>query len=249
MAGDSVTSMDIVLIPGFWLDASAWDGVVPALEAAGHTTHPLTLPGLTRDADRSGIHLSDHVAAVVAAIDAVPDDRPVVLVGHSAGGGLAYAAAAQRVDRVDRVIYVDSGPFAEGDGVNPDLDPAVVDHELPAWEEFDTDDLTDLTDELRAQFRARAIPQPGNTVREVHHFTGDADERRTVPATIIACEYSAEMLRGLMLQDHPYVRELSLLTDYEIVDLPTGHWPMFTKPDELSQAILDAVTKDLAAVE
>jgi pimeloyl-ACP methyl ester carboxylesterase len=241
--------MDIVLIPGFWLDASAWDDVVPALEAAGHTAHPLTLPGLTRDADRSGIHLSDHVDAVVAAIDAVPDGKPVVLVGHSAGGGLAYAAASQRVDRVGRVIYVDSGPMGEGDAVDADLDPAVVDHELPPWDEFDAQDLTDLTDDLRARFRERAIPQPGNTVREPHHFTGDADERRTIPGTVIACEYPAETLRALMLEDHPYVRELSLLTDYEIVDLPTGHWPMITKPAELSQAILDAVSEDLAAVE
>ena len=241
--------MDIVLIPGFWLDASAWDDVVPALEAAGHTTYPLTLPGLTRDADRSDIHLADHVDAVVAAIDAVPDGRPVVLVGHSAGGCLAYAAAAQRVDRVERVIYVDSGPMSEGDAINADLDPAVVDHELPPWEEFDDEDVVDLTDEIKQQFRQRAIPQPGHTVREPHRYSGDPDVLRTIPGTVIACEYPAEMLRKLMLQDHPYVRELSLLTDYEIVDLPTGHWPMFTKPAELAQAILDAVSEDLAPVE
>ncbi|ACZ30954.1 alpha/beta hydrolase fold protein [Xylanimonas cellulosilytica DSM 15894] len=233
--------MDIILIPGFWLDASAWDDVVPALEAAGHTAHPLTLPGLTRDADRSDIHLADHVAAVVAAIDAVPDARPVVLAGHSAGGGLAYAAAAQRIDRVARVIYVDSGPMAEGDAINADLDPAIVDFELPPWSGFgEDDDLVDLTDDLRDRFRARAIPQPGHTVREPHHYTGDADLRRTIPGTVIACEYPAQTLRQLMEQDHPYVREFSLLTDYEIVDLPTGHWPMFTKPAELAAAIAAA---------
>ncbi|MFY9637101.1 MAG: alpha/beta hydrolase, partial [Cellulosimicrobium cellulans] len=27
----------------------------------------------------------------------------------------------------------------------------------------------------------------------------------------------------------------------DLVDLPTGHWPQFTKPAELSQAILRAV--------
>ena len=75
--------MDIVLIPGLWLDASSWDAVAPALEAAGHRAHALTLPGMdSPDADRSSITLADHVAAVVAAIDAVdPVAGPVVVVG------------------------------------------------------------------------------------------------------------------------------------------------------------------------
>jgi hypothetical protein len=28
--------MNVVLIPGFWLDASSWDAVTPVLEQAGH---------------------------------------------------------------------------------------------------------------------------------------------------------------------------------------------------------------------
>lgn len=237
----SVAGMDIVLIPGFWLDASAWDDVTPTLEAAGHIVHPLTLPGLTRDADRSGIHLSDHVDAVVAAIDAVPDDAPVVLVGHSAGGGLAYAAAGRRPDRIARIVYVDSGPMGEGDAVDAKLDSAVVDHELPAWEDFEDEDLVDLTEELRADFRARAVPHPGHTVREGHHHEGDPAVRRAIPATVIACEMPSQVLRSLMEQGHPFVRELAACTDYEIVDLSTGHWPMFTRPRDLAQAIVTAV--------
>jgi hypothetical protein len=38
--------MDIILIPGLWLDGSSWDDVVPALRWAGHQTHALTLPGM-----------------------------------------------------------------------------------------------------------------------------------------------------------------------------------------------------------
>src|ERR671925_21648 len=54
--------MDLILIPGFWLDASSWDEVVPALEQAGHRVRALTLPGLqSPDADRSEIGLRDHV--------------------------------------------------------------------------------------------------------------------------------------------------------------------------------------------
>ena len=96
----------IVLIPGFWLDASSWDGVVPALEQGGHRTRALTLPGMeSRDADRSGITLRHHVDAVVAVIDAAdPADGDLVLVGHSGGGAVAHAAVDARPTRVARVV-------------------------------------------------------------------------------------------------------------------------------------------------
>ena len=103
--------MDIILVPGLWLDASSWDDVTPILEAAGHRTHPLTLPGMeSPGADRSEVTLADHVAAVVAAIDAAESD--VVLVGHSHGGVLAYAASDQRADRIAHLVYLASEPHA-----------------------------------------------------------------------------------------------------------------------------------------
>jgi pimeloyl-ACP methyl ester carboxylesterase len=53
--------MDIILIPGFWLDASSWDDIVPALGEEGHRVRALTLPGMeSKDADRSEITLRDH---------------------------------------------------------------------------------------------------------------------------------------------------------------------------------------------
>ncbi len=115
--------MDIILIPGFWLDASSWDDVVPALERAGHRTHALTLPGMeSRDADRSSITLRDHIDAVVRVIDSLsPDSGKVVLVGHSGGGSVAHGAADARPDRVARVVYVDSMPPGEGGLINDEL--------------------------------------------------------------------------------------------------------------------------------
>jgi pimeloyl-ACP methyl ester carboxylesterase len=62
-----------------------------------------------------------------------------------------------------------------------------------------------------------------------------------VPATIIACEFPSEQLREWMAQGEPNLAELAAMRDVEYVDLPTGHWPQFTKPAQLAQAILAAV--------
>lgn len=230
--------MDIILIPGLWLDGTSWRDVAPALEQAGHRVQALTLPGMqSRGADRSGIRLRDHVDAVVDAVDKA--DAPVVLVGHSGGGAIAHAAADARPDRVARVVYVDAGPLANGHAINSEL--PVVDGEipLPDWSEFSEGDLRDLDDELRAAFRARAVPSPAAVAYDPQVLT---DERRyDIPTTVIACEFSSDQLREWIAQRHPYVAELAAMRDVEYVDLPTGHWPQFTRPTELAQAILRAV--------
>jgi pimeloyl-ACP methyl ester carboxylesterase len=230
--------MDIVLIPGFWLDGDSWNEVAAPLRDAGHTIHALTLPGLeSRDADRSGITFQDHVDAVTAALDAL--DAPVVLVGHSGGGAIAWGAVDARPDSVSRVIYVDSFPLAEGGCVNDEL--PVVDGEvpLPDWSLFEDDDLVDLTDELRERFRAIAIPEPARVTSDRIHLV---DRRRyAVPATVICCEFRADQLREWMTQG--FASELPLTDDYQLVDLPTGHWPQLTKPAELASTILAAVDR------
>ena len=233
--------MDVILVPGFWLDASSWSAVTPPLEAAGHRVRPLTLPGLESvTADRAGIGLRDHVDAVVAEIDA--GTEPVVLVGHSGGGAIISAAIDARPDRVVRAVYVDSGPLADGACINEELPSSGSDIPLPDWTVFDAEDLVDLDDELREQFRARAVPQPKGVAVDRQQLSED-DRRLSVPATVVACEFSSEMLRGLMEQGHPYVAELARLQDVEFVDLPTGHWPQFTKPAELGAILLRAVDR------
>jgi pimeloyl-ACP methyl ester carboxylesterase len=230
--------VDIILIPGLWLDASSWEAVVPTLERAGHRVRALTLPGLeSADADRRGIGLRDHVDAVVAAVDETPGQ--VVLVGHSGGGAIAHAAADARPDRIARVVYVDAGPLGDGQSINDQL--PVVDDEipLPDWSEFGEEDLRDLDDELRERFRALAIPSPKGVAYDKQVLTDD--RRYDVPTTIIACEFPSAQLRDWIPQGHPYVAELAAMRDVEYIDLPTGHWPQFTKPVELGQAILEAV--------
>jgi pimeloyl-ACP methyl ester carboxylesterase len=232
--------MDIILVPGFWLQAASWAKVNPTLVAAGHRVHPLTLPGLEdANAPRAGIGLQDHVDAVVKAIDAV--DARVVLVGHSGGGPIVYGALDARPDWVERTVYVDCVPAGDGQSVFSGKPPESDDVPMPPWDEFDEADLVDLNDDLRAELRAHAVPEPrGVAYGELHLH----DKRRhDVPATVIACEFPSSRILEWIREGESYVAELGRLHDVEYVDLPTGHWPQFTKPAELGEAILAAVER------
>src|SRR5215217_7978174 len=87
-----MTCAPIVLVPGFWLGAWAWDEVAATLRDDGHDVTALTLPGMdSTETDRSGIHFADHVDAIVDAVRAAK--APPVLVLHSATGFSGYAAS------------------------------------------------------------------------------------------------------------------------------------------------------------
>src|SRR6516165_8996225 len=109
----------IILVPGFWLGAWAWDEVVTALRADGHDVTAVTLPGLeSADADRSAVSLSGHVDAICAAVTAA--GAPVVLAVHSGAGVPGYAASDRVPEQIAAIVYVDSGP-ATG-ALNPGFD-------------------------------------------------------------------------------------------------------------------------------
>jgi hypothetical protein len=59
---------------------------------------------------------------------------------------------------------------------------------------------------------------------------------------VICCEFRSDEMRQWMADG--FAAELSMTPDHELVDLPTGHWPQFTKPMELAQTILRAVERE-----
>jgi pimeloyl-ACP methyl ester carboxylesterase len=233
--------MKVILVPGFWLDGSSWDGITPALEAVGHAVTALTLPGLESvDADRAGIGLADHVDAIVAAIDDAAE--PVVLVGHSGGGAAVHGAVDRRPDRVARAIYVDSGPLPHGAAINPGLPDEDGEIPLPPWEVFREDgarDLDDFTEAQLADFRARAIPIPIGVARDTQVLADDA--RFDVPITLISSTLTREEIDQYLAAGEAYFSELPKIKDVTIIELPTSHWPQFTKPEQLAEVLRDAI--------
>lgn len=236
-----MTSTPILLVPGFWLGAWAWDEVAALLRADGHDVTALTLPGLeSPDADRSSITLSDHVDTICAAVEAA--GRPVVLAVHSGTGFSGYAATDRVPERIAAMVYVDTAP---GKGaLAPDLEGS----EKPFnWDELaEEENLDGLSEEQLQTFRDRAVAEPAGVLREAVELTNDA--RCDIPSTIIATGYTSEAYQTYA-KEHPewaFLAGISDLRDITWVDLPTSHWPMWSRPKELATIIGD-VAKGITA--
>ncbi len=229
----------IILVPGFWLGAWAWDEVAGLLRAEGHEVTALTLPGLeSADAGRSGVTLSDHVDAIASAVEAA--GRPVVLVVHSASGFSGYVIADRMPEKLAAMVYVDTAP-----GIGA-LDPDQEGDKPLVWSEIEGgENLDGLSEVQKETFRQRAVPVPGGVLRESIELTNDA--RRDVPATLIATGYSVEDYKSYAAEEPvmPFLAGVRELRNATWIDLPTSHWPMWSKPKELAE-IIDNVAKAAA---
>ena len=220
----------IVLVPGFWLGAWAWDEVVGALRADGHDVIALTLPGLdSQDADRSKVTFDDHVNAISAAVEAA--GAPAMLAVHSGAGATGYAASDRIPGRIADMVYVDSGP-----ATGP-LDADFKDVEKPlVWEEIEAEENLDgLSEEQLETFRRRAVPEPGAALREAAELANDA--RLDVPSTVVCTGYTSEQYKDALKEGYAFLAGLTELRDVTWIDLPTSHWPMWSRPQELAQII------------
>jgi pimeloyl-ACP methyl ester carboxylesterase len=223
------TGRTIVLVAGLWLDAGAWDQVVPELERRGHRPVPVTLPG-QGDGSTSAT-LDDQVAAVVGAVDAAPG--PVVVVGHSAASTLAWLAADARPDRVAAVVLVGGWPASDGERYADFFEPVGGVMAFPGWEPFEGPDSADLDDAARDRIAAAAIPVPEAVSRGAVRL---ADERRLdVPVTLVCPEFTPDQVREWMAEGE--LAELGRVKHLELVDIDSGHWPMFTQAAELARIL------------
>lgn len=234
-----VTTPPIVLVPGFWLGAWAWDEVAGLLRDDGHDVTALTLPGLeSAEADRASIRLSDHVDAICDTVQAA--GPPVVLAVHSGAGAPGYAATDRVPEQLAAVVYVDTGPATGA------LDPGFEEAELPLPSPEDLaaeENLDGLTDEHLARFRRRAVPQPGGTLRDAPVLTDDA--RLDVPSTVVCTGFPSEAYQQAAADGQAWLGGLAELHDVTYVDLPTSHWPMWSRPGDLAR-ILGEVASDAA---
>ncbi|HEX4250626.1 MAG TPA: alpha/beta hydrolase [Pseudonocardia sp.] len=230
-----------VLVPGFWLGGWAWDGVATRLRAQGHEVLALTPGGVAERSAEADATIESRIADVVTVLREL---RDVVLVGHSGAGVVVVAAAERAREHVSRMVLVDTGPMPEGMAqldFNPPDVRAQVERQLAehrgwpmpdrAWLTENGSSTDGLDDEEFGRLYARATPEPVGTVTGSARRAAEPD--RTLPKTVIACSFTEAEARALIDAGVPAFAEMGG-PEWSFVELPTGHWPMFSEPDALT---------------
>jgi hypothetical protein len=141
-------------------------------------------------------------------------------------------------EQIAAMVYVDTGP-----GVGAmDAEFEGVELPLPAAEQLaDEENLDGLSVEQLETFRSRAVPQPGAVLRDAAELTNDA--RLDLPSTVICTGFTAEQYKAAIEEGYSFLAGLKELRNVTWVELPTSHWPMWSKPRELA-AIIGGVANE-----
>ena len=241
---NNASSPTIILIAGHWLGAWAWDEVLEHLTADGRRTIPMTLPGLDgQDPERASRTLDDQATAIERTMiqASTSETRPVVIVAHSGANAPVSLVIDRRPELVRRVVWVDSGPVASGSVFAPDAPEDLDELPLPPFEELgEQAGLEGLSAEVLERFRSRAVPEPGPVLRGRVKLTNDA--RLAVPITLVCCSIPSAQVMEWADAGHPMFAEVSRFDHVDLIDLPTGHWPMWSRPGDLARVLAAAAT-------
>jgi pimeloyl-ACP methyl ester carboxylesterase len=239
----------IVLVPGYWLGGWAWRDVVEPLRAAGHSVYPVTLTGLGERVHLAGpqVDLNTHVTDVLNLLR-YEKLRDVVLVGHSYAANVISGVADRAPELISRLVYVDTWPLPDGVAMI-DMNPPearkaqeqIAAHgegwrlPMPTWEELDEgNELSGLGEAERQLMRERAVDQPFGTTTQPVRLTNPA--REAVPKIGIWCSLTVEDVQGMIVA-YPEVCSELAKPGWQFIELPTGHWPMFSRPRDLAELL------------
>lgn len=234
----NTTKSPVILIAGHWLGAWAWDEVLEQLAAANVPATALTLPGLDpEDPSRTARTLDEQAAAIADVV--TRQGGPVTLVAHSGANFPVSLVLDRHPELIRRMVWVDSGPVGPGSVFLPGFPENAAELPLPDFESLGQQaSLEGLSEEALDRFRTRAVPEPGPVLRQPLELSNDA--RRQVPTTLVCCSIPGGKMMELARSGHPMFAETAELTDVEVLDLPTGHWPMWSRPGDLAEVITAA---------
>ncbi len=227
---------NFVLIHGAYQGGWIWQRIAQRLRSAGHIVYAPTLDGCgeRKGAMRAGITTETH-GEEIAQLLHYEDLKDTVLVGTSSGGMVMAAAAERAPERVGRVVFADALALFNGEKIRDIVTrPASINTELalgPSKEDA-TGRLFAGLDEPTKQWAAERITLHPTAV---FHQPVKLAKFWDMPwkASVLYCSQAPN-------PGEAHIRRScdKLKGRWHVID--TGHYPMLSTPDELTQFILQA---------
>jgi pimeloyl-ACP methyl ester carboxylesterase len=234
-----------ILVPGFWVGAWIWRPVTEALRAHGHTVYPVTLTGM---ADREhlatpDVDLETHITDVTNLLH-YENLHDVILVGHSYAGLVVTAVADRMPDRIQQLVYVDTGPLPDG-AANADFsgpeersrsESLVAGGDgwrlpVPPWAAMAAG-VDGIDAETIAMLEQRSVPQPWKCATTPVRLTGAWEK---LPRLGVLSSFTTAQTEA-MAASAPMLRHMAG-DAWRFVELPTWHWPMLSRPADLADIL------------
>jgi pimeloyl-ACP methyl ester carboxylesterase len=233
-----------VLVHGQWHDAWCWNKVVPLLTAQGHRVTAIDLPGRGGSPEElAKLTSADYVAAVTRVLDAAPE--PVVLVGHSLGGGTISLAGEARPDKIKRLIYLTAFLVPPGKTMGS---IAVADAQAMTSKAVQRDPATGVS-RIDPAFAREVFYQDcseADAAKAIRHLTAESPVMGRTPIQVTPERYGRlDRVYIECLQD----RAISIATQRSMVaampcrrvhTLDTGHSPFLSNPSGVVRALTSA---------
>src|SRR5918997_1488142 len=196
------------------------------------------------------VDLDTHITDVVNLFQ-FEDLHDVVLLGHSYAGLVVTGVADRVPDRISQLVYLDTGPIPNGTALIETFPTEARRHiesqveelgdgwrfPVPPREELaNMASLEGVDDYHLRLLYSRATPQPFGTYTQPLRLENPV--REDLPKLGILCSFSLDQVQEMIASDNPLFCALAG-PNWRFVELPTGHWPMFSRPEDLARLLLD----------
>ena len=237
---------EFLLLHGAFHVGDAWKGVIAALSKAGHEASAIAFPGHGKSADRGGVTFEDYEWALVSALNR--QEKPVILVGHSAAGVVMQSAAPKAADKVAALVVHNAFLLADGKSMIEAVPPKIAkafraaaaaspDNSLPVNEGFIRNVLMagesrKITDFVLSQL----VPQPfGYYTHKI--ATGPFDAMGKPRYLLLATGDKS-------LPQAAWRGMARALGKHKVIEIPGGHEVLYTNPDAVARGLAE-IARDL----
>jgi len=218
----------VLLVPGSWHGAWAYDEVAPRLSREGVSVTAIDLPS-----NGGSAGLADDAAAVRAALEEIGE--PTVVVGHSYGGIAVSEGAAGAADAVG-LVYLCAFMLDAGESLL-----GAMQHRLPDWISLDEaagSHIAERSEEvlygdcdpgLAARASARLSRQSVAAIATPQ----SAAAWQALPSTYVVCEQDRAV--------PPPAQEAMSARAGTVHRVASSHSPFLSRPDEVAEVVLGAL--------